>query len=302
MSAASFRERPVPPGFAAGAPVPWWIKLGVKLVIGTLPVPPRAWRALGLRRHSFSASESRRLVPPLAHAVRRATALMGRAPRSLLEIGPGAMVRRAPIAAALGLGAILYLDIEDDAPHDLAPYRLAAEAARKAGLAPPDLSGCATREDVLAACNARLLLGGSELLQALPAGSVDLVFSEVVLEHVRRDAMSPLLSALRRVTAPDGVGLHAVDFHDHLGGALRQLAFSPRFWESRAVDRAALYNNRLGLSEMLEEFARAGFEAAAPERLVWQRPPLPATGIHPALARRAEDNRVCRAEIEARPA
>ncbi|HEV7268468.1 MAG TPA: hypothetical protein VGN83_26710 [Falsiroseomonas sp.] len=301
MSAVSFREHPVPPGFAAGAPLPWWVKLGVKLAFGALPVPARAWRALGLRRHSFSASEARRLVPPLAQAVARATALMGRPPRSLLEIGPGAMVRRAPIAAALGLGPILYLDVEDDAPHDLAPYRMAAAAARAAGLTPPDLSGCATREDVLAACGARLLLGGPDLLAALPAGSMDLVFSEVVLEHVRREAMVPLLLALRRVTAPDGVGLHGVDFHDHLGGALRQLGFSPDFWEGRAVDSAALYNNRIGLSEMLGQFAHAGFAAEAPHRLVWEQPPLPPRGVHPALRRRTEDNRVCHAEIEARP-
>ena len=301
MSAVSFQEHPVPPGFAAGAPLPWWIKLGVKLAMGTLPVPPRAWRAVGLRRHSFSASESRRLVPPLQRAVARANALLGRAPRSVLEIGPGAMVRRAPIAAALGLGPILYLDVEDDAPHDLAPYRMAAEAAWAAGLTPPDLSGCATREDVLAACGARLMLGGSDMLDRIPDGSFDLVFSEVVLEHVRRDAMAPLLRALRRVTAPDGVGLHGVDFHDHLGGRLRQLGFSPGFWESRAVDRAALYNNRLGLSEMLEHFVGAGFEAEAPERLVWAAPPLPARGIHPKLRRRAEDNRICQAQIEVRP-
>jgi hypothetical protein len=93
-----------------------------------------------------------------------------------------------------------------------------------------------------------------------------------------------------------------VDFHDHLGCALRHLQFAPAFWEGAAVGRAGLYCNRLGLSEMLEAFAAAGFDASAPRRLVWHVPPLPPGGVHPALRRNPADDRVCFAEIEARPA
>ena len=292
----------VPPGYAAGAPVPWWVKLGVKLILGSLPVPARAWRALGLRRHSFNALGADRLVEPLRWRAARCAEVTGRPARSVLEVGPGAMVLRAPVAAALGLGPIWYLDVEDDAPRDLAPYRAAAEAAREAGLTPPDLSACATYEDVLRACGARLLIGGPERLSEVPTGSVDLTFSEVALEHVRRDGFAPLLAGLRRVSVPDGFGTHGVDFHDHLGGALRHLAFAPSFWEGRAVGRAGLYCNRLGLSQMLAAFHAAGFEAAAVHRDLWDVPPLPLGGAHPSLRRDAEDDRVCHAVIETRPA
>ncbi|WP_439594594.1 methyltransferase domain-containing protein [Falsiroseomonas sp.] len=293
---------PVPAGYAAGAPAPWWLKFAVKLALGALPVPAQAWRALGLRRHSFAALDPGRLVAPLQWRMARHQALCGQAPRSVLEVGPGAMVLRAPIAAALGLGPIWYLDVEDAAPQDLAPYRAAAEAARQAGLTPPDLSACRNRAEVLAACNARLLLGGAEALAAVPAGSVDLVFSEVALEHVRRDALAPLLAALRRVTAPGGLGLHAVDFHDHLGGRLRHLSFGPDFWNGPAVARAGLYCNQLGLSEVLAAFAAAGFAARASQRLVWDLPPVPPGGVHPALGRAPEDDRICHAALEVRPA
>ncbi|WP_168047008.1 methyltransferase domain-containing protein [Falsiroseomonas frigidaquae] len=293
---------PVPVGYAAGAPAPWWLKFGVKLVLGALPVPPGAWRAIGLRRHSFDALDPARLVEPLSWRAGRFQAVAGRAPRSVLEVGPGAMVLRAPIAAALGFGPVWYLDVEDAAPRDLAPYRAAAEAARQAGLVPPDLSACTSREDVLAACNARLLVGGPEALAAVPAGSVDLVFSEVALEHVRREALAPLLAALRRVTAPGGLGLHAVDFHDHLGGRLRHLTFRPEFWDGRAVARAGLYCNQLGLSQFLAAFAAAGFRARASHRLVWPLPLLPPGGAHPDIGRAPEDDRICHAALEVRPA
>jgi hypothetical protein len=302
MSSAPPQDHPVPPGYAAGAPVPWWVKLGVKLAIGALPVPARAWRALGLRRHSFGAEDLARLVPPMVERVERFRALAGRAPRNLLEVGPGAMVLRAPVAAALGLAPIWYLDVEDDAPRELEPWRRAAEAARAAGLAPPDLSGCATHEDVLKACGATLLVGGAERLAALAPGSVDLVVSEAVLEHVRREEMGALLAGLRRVTAPHGAGLHGVDFHDHLGGRLRHLGFAPGFWEGRAVARAALYCNRLGLSEVVAAFRDAGFAPEVTARLVWPAPPLPPGGRHPSLGRAPADDLVCAAQVECRPA
>lgn len=287
------------PGYAAGAPLPWWVKLGVKLVLGSLPVPARAWRAMGLRRHSFRALHPDRLVHPLATRAGRFATLAGRPARTMLEIGPGAMVLRAPIAAALGLGPIWYLDVEDDAPRDLAPYRQAAEAARQAGLSPPDLSGCASAADVLAACGAQALIGGPDRLDAIAAGSVDLTVSEVVLEHVRRDAMLPLLRALRRVSAPDGLAMHVVDFHDHLGGRLRHLAFPDGFWEGAAVARSGLYCNRLGLSQMLRSFGEAGFVPTVTGRGVWPEPPARAPAR---LGRVPMDDRICLAAIEARPA
>lgn len=295
-------DHPVPPGYAAGAPVPWWFKLGAKLVMGSLPVPPRAWRAIGLRRHSFDAGNPAVMVAPLRDWARRFEAVAGRPPRGVLELGPGAMVSRAPVAAALGFGPVWYLDVEDDAPRDLAPYLAAAEAARAAGLTPPDLSACRTHQDVLAACGARLLIGGTEKLAGIEEGAADLVVSVAVLEHVRRDAMAPLFRALRRVAAPDGLGIHAIDLHDHLGGGLRHLSFAPGFWEGPAVARAALYCNRLGLSEILGIMRTAGFATETRSRMLWPAPPLPPGGAHPSLRRRPEDNLVCAAVVECRPA
>ncbi len=289
----------IPADYAAGAPVPWWVKFGVKLALGGLPVPPALWRAVGLRRHSFDAAAPGKLLDPLVSRAKLFEARIGKPARSLLEVGPGAMVSRAPVAAALGFGPVWYLDVEDAAPHDLAPYRRAAEVARAAGLSPPDLSACTTREEVLAACGATYLVGGTEQLARIPPDSVDLVFSEAVLEHVRRDAMAPLLAALARVMAPGGLALHSIDFHDHLGGALRHLGFSPAFWEGSAVGRAGLYCNRLGLSQVLDIFAASGLSATIIERGLFPATPHQGGGPHPALAWRKDDTRICCAAVEA---
>ena len=294
---AAAQEAPVRPTRHGGLPVPWWAKLGAKLALGALGVPPALQRRLGLNRHSFAAQSPGKLLdgPRAARALfERAN---GRAPASWLEIGPGRMVARAPLLAALGFTSITYLDVEDDGPRDLGPYRHAAAVARAAGLAPPDLAGAATPAEVLARCGARLLLGGpARLAEAPPA---DVVFSEAVLEHVRRDAVPALLAALARATAPHGVHWHAIDLRDHLGGGRRHLGFPARFWEGPLMARSGVYTNRLGASAWLAAFRAAGLAPHLAWAEFW---PAPAGEAHPDTGHGPQDRRFAALGIEARRA
>ncbi|WP_376098419.1 methyltransferase domain-containing protein [Roseomonas sp. CCTCC AB2023176] len=219
----------------------------------------------------------------------------------MLELGPGRLVTRAPAYAALGCGPVWFADVEDDAPGDPAAYARVADLARAAGLPAPSIAAARTREEALAACGARLLLGGTEVLAAIPDGSVDLVISDVVLEHVRRDALAGLLSELRRISSPEALGTHAVDFHDHVGGALNTLRFPPWFWDGGLGARSGLYVNRLGLSAIEAAFSAAGFATRPVEVRRWPAPPPGAAAAHPAIRRRAEDDLVAFARLEATP-
>lgn len=301
-AAAPQRLLPVPPGYARGVPAPWWLKLGTKLTLAAVGLHGARARALGIAEPSFTTMEPGRLFDGPELWMRRARAVLGRQPRALLELGPGRMVLRAPVLAGMGFGRIWYADPVDSAPTGPEPYRAAAEMALARGVPAPDLSGAADRSAVLARCDATLLTGGPEALSAIPDGSVDLVVSEVVLEHVRREDMAPLLAQIRRVTAPDGIGLHWVDFHDHLGGGLQHLRFSDAFWASPLVGRAGIYVNRLGLSALLSRFRRAGFAVAVPHAMAWdERPPAP-DRPHPDAARPSADDLICHALLETRPA
>jgi len=295
-------EAPTPPGYARGLPMPWRAKLWLKLALGATRVPPALLRRVGVRRHSFDAKSRGVLVDAVAGTIGLAVQESGRRPARMLEIGPGRLVVRAPMWAAFGVEETWFADIEDDAPADPAAYRRVAALATAPGLVPPALDGAATRAEVLARCRARLLIGGADALRAIPDGSIDLTLSSAVLEHVRREDLAPLLAELHRVSAPDAVALHGIDFHDHLGGGLNHLAFPSRFWEGRAIAAAGLYTNRLGLSEMLARFAAAGFAPRVLHSLVWEAPPWPARGVHPDVARSVADGRVAAATIVARPA
>jgi hypothetical protein len=302
MGDEGVRSDLVPPDYAAGAPLPWWAKMATKLAIAALRLPHAALRGLGVNRHSFvHEAESRVLGEPMAH-VARFVALHGRPPRGVLELGPGRLVTRAAAYAALGCGPIWFVDVEDDAPQDPAAYARVADLARAAGLPAPALDGLPDRAAMLAACDARQLIGGTAVMEAIPPASVELVISDVALEHVRRDALPGLLAALRRVSAPASLGIHAVDFHDHVGGALNTLRFPPRFWEGRLVGRSGLYVNRLGLSQIRAAFAEAGFTTRLTDLRHWPAPPPGAEKAHPALRRPAEDAPIAFARFEAETA
>ncbi|WP_158291931.1 class I SAM-dependent methyltransferase [Paracraurococcus ruber] len=290
-----------PPGLSRGAPVPWWVKLGVKLGLAAVGVHGQRARSLGIARPSYAAADPAKLLEAPRAWLEHAEALTGRRPRTMLEIGPGGMVVRAPILAALGPQRIWFADPTDSAPVSPAPYLAAAALARSRGLAPPDLADCRDRGAVLARCGAALVIGGPAALAVIPDGSVDLVVSEAVLEHVRREDLAPLLLQLRRVTAPGGIGLHAIDFQDHLGGGLQHLRFSDSFWASPLVGRAGVYVNRLGLSAMVGRFRRAGFGVTVTEAVMWPRRPAGPARPHPDAMRPAADDLVARAAIEVRP-
>ena len=291
---------PAPAGLARGAPVPWWLKLGLKLGLAAVGVHGGRARRIGLARPSFEAGDPAKLLSAPAAWLAEATRLMGRRPRTLLEVGPGRMVLRAPVLAGLGLEHVWFVDPSDAAPAEAAPYLAVAALARSHGVPVPDLSGCADRLSILRRCQASLLIGGPDALAAIPDGAVDLVVSEAVLEHVRRSDLAPLLAQLRRVTAKDGIGLHRIDFQDHLGGGLQHLRFSDSFWASPLVGKAGIYVNRLGLSAMVGRFRHAGFQVDVPEAVVWARRPKGPARPHPDAMRPGADDLVARAVLEVR--
>jgi SAM-dependent methyltransferase len=291
---------PAPPGLSRGAPVPWWLKLGLKLGLAAVGLHGGRARAMGLARPSYGMQDPVSILAPQGW-LERAEGVIGRRPQTMLEIGPGGMTIRAPVLAGLGLERSWLVDVADNGPQDPGPFLAAASVARSHGIAAPDLTGCGDRAAILARCNTTLLIGGPNVLSAIPDGSIDLVVSIAMLEHVRRDLLAPLLAQLRRVTAPDGMGLHAIDFQDHLGGGLQHLRFSDAFWASPLVGRAGVYVNRLGLSAMVARFDRAGFEVEVPDAMVWQQRPAGPVKPHPEAMRPAADDMVARAMLLVRP-
>lgn len=251
--------------------VPWWVRIPAKLVLSRLPVPYGVWQRLGVFRHGAMDDPGYALGVVRGHAARAGlTSLDG---RTVLELGPGDSAATAVIVAALGGRAIL-VDAGPFAPREAEPYHRIAELLRAEGLNPPDLDGATTLDDVLRASGAEYRTDGLDGLRSLPSGSIDLVFSQAVLEHVRSAELAETLAELSRILATEGVSSHRVDLRDHLGGGLANLRFPSRVWESALFSSAGFYTNRVGLSEF-EELLRATHGEVSIRTLEeWTTPPI----------------------------
>lgn len=99
----------------------------------------------------------------------------------------------------------------------------------------------------------------------LPDGSVDIVYSNLVLEHVTPSALEEILSKAHRILKPGGVCWHGIDCTDHYAATHKGLSpinflrYGERFW-SLIGQNDILYQNRLRRSDYLRAFSNAGFE------------------------------------------
>ncbi|HUJ62235.1 MAG TPA: class I SAM-dependent methyltransferase [Kofleriaceae bacterium] len=126
----------------------------------------------------------------------------------------------------------------------------------------------------------------------LPAASVDVVFSNSVLEHVPGPVIEACFAEAMRILRPGGIVFHSVNCGDHYAYAdrsidqLHYLQFSDTAW--RKWNNEFLYQNRLRAADFTRMAVRAGFaievdtSRASPERLAQ----LANIRVDPALAAR----------------
>ena len=143
---------------------------------------------------------------------------------------------------------------------------------------------------LLERCNARYLVEGIASLPAVPDGSVELVWSQAVLEHLPRNEFAAYLRHMQRVLAAGGLASHRVDLRDHLGGALNNLRFSDAVWESRFMSSSGFYTNRIGYGEMLDACRVAGFDVDVVTVERWPSPPTPRERLAPRFRDREESD------------
>jgi SAM-dependent methyltransferase len=126
----------------------------------------------------------------------------------------------------------------------------------------------------------------------LPPGTVDVVFSNSVLEHVPPPVIEAMFAEARRVLSPGGIMFHSVNCGDHYAytdpriNQLHYLRFSDAEWAR--WNNPFLYQNRLRAADFTAMARAAGFAIELdtsrphPDRLR----ELQAIMVDPGLARR----------------
>jgi hypothetical protein len=257
--------------------IPWWARIGAKLVLSRLPASYGVWRKLNLFAHG-AMDQADYAVHVFQKHFARARRFGGRG-FVALELGPGDSLSSAIMAAAHGATHTHLVDVGQFATRDLAVYRDLASHVRAKGMRPPDLERVRDIPGLLEVCHATYHTHGLESMRSIPSESVDFIWSHAVLEHLRRHEFADLMREMRRVLRLQGVCSHQVDLQDHLGGALNHMRISSRWWEADWMAQSGFYTNRLPMSEMLQIFEFAGFtvEVMATER--WESLPTPRAAL-----------------------
>lgn len=250
--------------------IPWWSKVITKLVLSRLPVSYKLWKKLSLFEHGHM-QQSSYVYQVFQKHFERVKPDKGFVS---LEIGPGDSLSSAIVSKAFGGSASYLVDAGDFAHKDINTYQAMADFITQQKLPIPEIKNLKSLTDILSECNASYLTSGLSSLKSIPDKSVDFIWSQAVLEHIRQAEFLDTMKELRRIIRDNGACSHEVDLKDHLGGALNNLRFSRELWESDFMANSGFYTNRVRYSEMLAMFRKANFETEVIEVKRWSKLPI----------------------------
>ena len=268
--------------------LPWWSKIAAKVVLARLPVDYRFWQKIGLFRHGHM-DQSEYAIGVINGHLRRAGLGHDLADKLVLELGPGDTISNALITSVYGGEAIL-VDAGDFAEKNLTSYQALANHLVAQGFNAPNIAHAKSLDDVVKICSACYLTDGLNSLKTIKDNSVDLIFSQAVLEHVRKHDFLETMRECRRVIKTTGIASHRIDLKDHLGGGLNNLRFSERLWESDFFVRSGFYTNRIRYSEILSLMQTAGFEVEVVNVDRWDRLPIHRQKLHPVFSKFSDED------------
>jgi SAM-dependent methyltransferase len=255
--------------------IPWQGKIALKLLLARLPIKYQSWSKIGIFKHG-AMKEPKYALQVFTTHFERARSLLATDKRLVgLELGPGDSLSGAILGASFGLDRVLLVDVGRFAANTFSTYDALIQFLSSRDIPMERYSGCSTLHELLSSSNAAYLTGGLQDLQNIPDGSVDFVWSQAVLEHIRRAEFLPTMRELRRVLARGGVASHRIDLADHLGGALNNLRFRRQLWESATWSSSGFYTNRIRYREMLDLFHEAGFASDVVHTDRWKELPTP---------------------------
>jgi SAM-dependent methyltransferase len=262
--------------------LPWWLRIGAKIVLSRLPVSYSIWKSLHLFEHGDMNKPVRAIDNFLAHA-RSADVLDNSSslPRfscdgdyNVLELGPGDSLFSTIIAKALGASHTWLVDAGEYATKNIYSYMDLIRILENGWMIPPCKEDIETLGDVLRIFNGTYLTDGVRSLKEIPAFSIDYCFSNAVLEHVPKGDFVRLACELYRIMKPDGVAFHRIDLKDHLGGGLNNLRFSESTWESKFFTSSGFYTNRIRFNDIQRIFMKAGFHSRVARTVRWKILPI----------------------------
>lgn len=247
----------------------WRIKILAKLILSRFNFSYATWHKLGIFVHGNMDNTDYALQVAEKHlfSLKAKRPLEGAV---CLELGPGDSLASAVVAHAYGAGKFYLVDTGKFANTNLAVYAEITKKLREKEADAADFSTTTSIEEMLDLINSKYLTKGIKSLELIESNSIDFIWSQAVLEHIRIADLDALFTEMFRILKPGSYMSHSIDFKDHLGGGLNNLRFSKRVWESDLMANSGFYTNRVRYSEMLQKLENAGFNIISAEAEKWE--------------------------------
>ena len=253
--------------------IPWQVKILAKIVLSRLPVDYNYWRRIGIFKHGHMGQIGYAHDVFFQHYQQLIQIKSGKS-FVALELGSGDSLFSALVAYAYGAKCTYMVDVGDYAQKEIVPYKEMNTYLEEKGLKVADLSDVESLEEVLNKCNAVYKTNGLSSILDISDNSVDFLWSQAVLEHIRQSEFEDLMRETYRVMKHDGVCSHQIDYKDHLGSSLNNLRFSEKVWESDFMANSGFYTNRIRMHEMEDIFRKIGFKVERIKLERWDSLPI----------------------------
>ena len=253
--------------------IPWYIKLGIKIMLSWIPNKEVFFRPFGI---IYKLGDM--MKPEYSLQVFISHLEGGNFdPKNnvILEIGPGDSISTGIIAWSMGAKKSILIDNGNYATKDIKQYKKLIQILKNSGYEKAKkLEECNNFNELLKTTNTIYLTKGLNSLRKLESNSIDFCFSQAVLEHISLNEFSDFISELYRVQKLGGLNSHKVDLKDHLGKSLNSLRFPIAIWESNLFKRAGFYTNRLRCYQLKKIFLVSGFNILKIQLNKWDKIPI----------------------------
>lgn len=251
----------------------WRTKVFAKLILSRLPFDYRLWSKMGLFRHGSMDDYSYAWSVLKKHA----SVLKKNSDWNAIELGPGDGLLSAFLAPALGSSGLTLVDAGDFAHKDWNLYKSQISQFLIANplLDVADFTIEKKIKDTLESVGSSYYTEGLTSLKLLNTNSFDLIYSQAVLEHVRKHEFEDTISECYRLLKVGGMMSHVIDFKDHLGGESNNMRFSSSLWEKEwFAQNSGFYTNRIRLSQIISICENIGFTVEIKKKRYWNYQPI----------------------------
>lgn len=203
-----------------------------------------------------------------------------------MEIGPGDSLLSSLCMSAFGASKIYMVDVDDfavkeeDLYYEMINY-LNSSSEVDLNYSPRlktlgnklNKIKAKSNDAIISSLNAHYLTDGINSLKSIDDNTIDFIWSQAVLEHIRYSEFDNFFAELNRILKIGGVSSHRIDLKDHLSGGLKNLFFSDFIWESKFMSSSGFYTNRIRYKEMIKKIQDAGFDVELVNIDKWDKLP-----------------------------